>query len=58
MAAIIWLDKINNTKILDGYMDQWKSFVIDKPNLKLDSSIEYFNNIMIRLQEIKSSLNQ
>ena len=56
MAAINWLDKINNTNILNSFMDQWKSFVSDKPYWNLDSSIDYFNKKMTRLNEIKNGM--
>ena len=32
MNAIGYLDKINGTNFMEGYMPKWKTFIADKPN--------------------------
>ncbi|EDN66938.1 hypothetical protein BGP_2989 [Beggiatoa sp. PS] len=52
MAAIAYLDKENNTNILSKYMNNWESFVINKPNWDLSRSIASFEQEMEALNNI------
>ena len=36
MSAIGYLDRINGTNDLEGYMSQWRDFIADKPNHSIE----------------------
>lgn len=42
MGALAYLDATNGTNIMGRYVEQWKRFVENKPNWKLDRSVTRF----------------
>lgn len=52
MAALAYLDTVNETSLLAGYVSKWEDYVADKPNLDLSRSIEHFAELEEALRSI------
>ena len=58
LAALIWLDTKNNTKLVERnqYLIKWESFISNKPNWNLEHYIDFFNRRMTKIELIKQQL--
>lgn len=54
MAALIYLDKKNNTGNAKKFQPLWDNFVVNKPHWDLNTTIKHFNHHMKLIEAIKS----
>jgi len=57
MAALSFIGSNNGTDLIGPHMAAWKSFVANKPNWELASSIEGFSKQMESLNEFKREIS-
>lgn len=58
LAALIWLDKRNNTSLVEQnkYLVKWGTFISNKPNWSLEHYIDFFNRRMAKIELIKEKV--
>ena len=52
MAATVYLDRINDTHVIDKHIAGWQAFIEDKPNLDLESFVDKLEIQMNHLTRI------
>ena len=57
MAALSYLDDKNGTNKLQNHLNNWDTFIRDKPNWNLGRHIKTFNDSMDFLHEIREGGN-
>ncbi|OXA81091.1 hypothetical protein SAMN05444397_109199 [Flavobacterium aquidurense] len=55
MEALAYLDKINNSKLIDKHKTNWLNFIQNKPNWKAEINTEYLENYIRFINKVKDN---